>query len=239
MFSERRLGWAGDLWIATGAGPGLVPADGCVDLIWRDGRIELSPPTTMPFHASAESGRSIGLRLRPGLAGLLFGLPVAELTDQCVPLADVAGKALPKSLLGGDLHRPEAMLTQALNAAQAAADPVALHRWAQLIRQADATAPATEAAAMLGCSVRQLRRDTARMFGYGYRTLSRIRRAQRAAQGLRAGGSPAEVAARAGFADQPHLTRELRALIGRTPAQLVASNAKRSTELPSGSLTVA
>ena len=60
---------------------------------------------------------------------------------------------------------------------------------------------------------------------------------------LRAGLSPAEVAATAGYADQPHLSRETRALAGASPGQLAGpppdSGANRSTPLPSGSSTTA
>ncbi|UUW92706.1 helix-turn-helix domain-containing protein [Pimelobacter simplex] len=77
-------------------------------------------------------------------------------------------------------------------------------------------------------------------FGYGYATLVRIRRGQHAHRLLTKGVTPAEAAARAGYADQPHLSRELRRLAGVSPAQLVgASSANRSTALPSGSSSVA
>ena len=52
-------------------------------------------------------------------------------------------------------------------------------------------------------------------------------------------GTPyVDVAARAGYADQPHLHREVRDLAGLPLGQL-ASGANRSTEVPSGSSTVA
>ncbi len=43
---------------------------------------------------------------------------------------------------------------------------------------------------------------------------------QRAVALVRAGVGLAEVAARAGYADQPHLSREVRALAGVSPSQL-------------------
>ena len=75
-------------------------------------------------------------------------------------------------------------------------------------------------------------------FGYGPAVLRRVLRFRRAAALLRSGVSPAEVAAAAGYADQPHLSRETRALAGASPGQL-ASGANRSTPLPSGSCTTA
>ena len=59
-------------------------------------------------------------------------------------------------------------------------------------------------------------------FGYGPKTLQRILRFQRAVR-LIGGGRPlGEVAATCGFADQAHLTREVRALSGRPPSVLAA-----------------
>ena len=53
-----------------------------------------------------------------------------------------------------------------------------------------------------------------------------------------AGMPTGDAAAEAGYADQPHLHREVRALAG-VPLNQFASGAKRSTVVPSGSSTVA
>lgn len=52
-------------------------------------------------------------------------------------------------------------------------------------------------------------------------------RLQRVLSLLDAGLPLAEVAHRAGYADQPHLSRELRALTDRSPAVLAAERAVR------------
>jgi AraC-like DNA-binding protein len=67
---------------------------------------------------------------------------------------------------------------------------------------------------------RQLHRRSRTAFGYGPKTLSRVLRLQRALAVAGEGASYAEVAARSGYADQPHLTREVRALTGLTPGRL-------------------
>jgi AraC-like DNA-binding protein len=74
----------------------------------------------------------------------------------------------------------------------------------------------------LGCSPRQLHRRCLPLFGYGPRRLARIVRMQRALGLLDAGVPPADVAAAGGYADQPHLTREVRSLAGTTPRSLLA-----------------
>ncbi|GIJ28456.1 hypothetical protein Vqi01_36180 [Micromonospora qiuiae] len=63
-----------------------------------------------------------------------------------------------------------------------------------------------------GLSSRQLQRRCNTAFGYGPKTLHRILRLQRALALARSGQSLATVAAEAGYADQAHLAREVRAM---------------------------
>ncbi|WP_344491079.1 helix-turn-helix domain-containing protein, partial [Glycomyces endophyticus] len=69
----------------------------------------------------------------------------------------------------------------------------------------------------LGCSERHLRRRVADAAGYGPKTLEQILRYRRAVDA--AGERPvwARVAAEAGYADQAHLSREVRRWSGRPP----------------------
>ncbi len=82
-------------------------------------------------------------------------------------------------------------------------------------------------------------------FGYGPRHLGRVMRFGRALEAIRAGTPLAQVAAECRYADQAHLTREVRALAGTTPTALLrepyaeGSTANRSTGRPSGSKTTA
>jgi transcriptional regulator GlxA family with amidase domain len=98
-----------------------------------------------------------------------------------------------------------------------------------------------EVAGEIGWSSRTMQRQCAAVYGYGPATLRRILRFRRAVGMLKAGLPFIEVAARAGYADQPHLHREARELAGAPLASLrqVSSGANRSTQLPSGSATVA
>ena len=61
-------------------------------------------------------------------------------------------------------------------------------------------------------------------FGYGPAVLRRVLRFRRAMALLREGLGPAEVAARSGYADQPHLSRDVRAFAGVSPARVVPSH---------------
>jgi len=75
-------------------------------------------------------------------------------------------------------------------------------------------ATVAETAAQTGMSARMLHRRSLFAFGYGPKMLARILRFQRALAGLRSGNSAAQIAAVTGFADQAHLSREVRDLAG-------------------------
>src|SRR5437764_768906 len=76
----------------------------------------------------------------------------------------------------------------------------------------------TELAAGVGLGERQLRRRCEDAVGYGPKTLERVLRFQRfRSLASRGAASLAELALLAGYADQPHLTREYRRLAGGTP----------------------
>jgi hypothetical protein len=72
----------------------------------------------------------------------------------------------------------------------------------------------------LATSTRTLQRHFLRTTGLTPRAFEAIARAQRAAELLKAGRPPVWVAAETGYADQAHLTRSLKRLVGQTPSQL-------------------
>jgi AraC-like DNA-binding protein len=72
----------------------------------------------------------------------------------------------------------------------------------------------------LGYSPRQLHRRLLPVFGYGPQHLSRVLRLVRAVADADTGTRWSDVAQRAGFVDQAHLVREVRALAGVTPTEL-------------------
>src|SRR5439155_13182727 len=79
-------------------------------------------------------------------------------------------------------------------------------------------------AAHAGLSERTLRRRCLDAFGYGFKTLDRVLRFQRF---FRLASRPenhnlADMAARAGYADQAHMTREVRRMSGITAGEFVA-----------------
>lgn len=70
-------------------------------------------------------------------------------------------------------------------------------------------------------SPRSVQRAFVRATGLSQRKIAQIERARRAMTLLESGISILDTVVRAGYADQAHLTRSLKHLVGRTPAQLL------------------
>ncbi len=197
-------------------------------------RVVVAGPDTTAFVSPRGRETFVGLRFQPGALPRLLGVPAAELRNSRVPLADL-----------GVTGPPDRSLVELANAL-ASDDPTSeTAPWslAQLRyvtgRLADG-APVTDVANHLGWSSRTLQRHCAAVYGYGPATLRRILRFRRAVRLLDDGEPSAAVAAAAGYADQPHLHREVRELTGMSLAALRQdSGQKMSTDVPSGSVTVA
>lgn len=214
-----------------------VLPDGCMDLVWTGSELLVAGPDTAPHPHRGEPGSvAAGLRFAPGRLPALLGVPASAVRDRRVPLAllhpDLARRATARLELGGPAAPVLADLALALPGGSA--DPGLRAVAARLTAGASAAATADA----LGWTTRSLHRRCLAGFGYGPAVLRRVLRFRRALALLHAGLPPADVAARAGYADQPHLTREVRALAGVPPGQL-GSAANRSTPLPSGSRTTA
>lgn len=239
MYDESPLTHGAALWHSYDARAAVIPADGCVDLILSGDEVAVAGPSTRWIATRADGGEgSLGVRLAPGTGARALGVDLREISDRLVPLGDLVPPQ--------DVWRWRSVLLQT----RATGSPDLVERalrpgqgWAEAVRERAAGGiSAEDVARELGWSERTFRRQMQRSFGYGYATLVRIRRAQHAHRLLTSGMTPAAAAADAGYADQPHLSRELRRLAGTTPAQLAqvaGSSAKSSTELPSGSSSVA
>jgi AraC-like DNA-binding protein len=208
------------VWSRSGTGAAtLVLPDGCIDIVVRGGRAVVAGPDTGPVSVPLAAGERVtGLRLWPGAAAAALGIPADELRDRRVALAELWGAAGTEAGERGE--DGPAALADALRAriAGAQADPRVLAA-ARRIARAPAT-PVPALAAAVGLGERQLRRRFTGAVGYGPKTFARVARFRAALALLRAGEPPAGAAAAAGFADQAHLTRELGALAGLTPAVL-------------------
>ena len=68
--------------------------DGCIDLVWRGGRLLIAGPDTGAWTSSVPPGGTVvGLRMRPGIGGTVLGVPASELRDARAEAVDVWGRA--------------------------------------------------------------------------------------------------------------------------------------------------
>ncbi|MFD5545381.1 helix-turn-helix domain-containing protein [Streptomyces goshikiensis] len=244
MYEERdsRLVPGAVLWRAAGPGRTVLP-DGCMDLMWVSGRLVVAGPDTGPHPAGEVPGPAVaGLRFAPGTAPALLGVPARELRDLRVDLADLWPG--PEVRRTGEriaaYEDPCAGLEAAARrraAATAPPDPLL----GEVVARLRAGEGVAATAAAVGLGERRLHRLSLDAFGYGPRLLGRVLRLQRALALARRGLAQAEVAYAAGYADQAHLTREVRALAGVTPGAYAAgwAGANSETSQPSGSRTTA
>jgi AraC-like DNA-binding protein len=205
----------------------LVLPDGCVDLIWRDGELLVAGPDRAANPTRIHPGQMIlGLRLRPGVAGAVLGMPASEILDARYPLREVLGgdAAQLAERIGeqGDeaaFELLEALVVSRMGEAQP--DPLVL----AVTRRLGFPGSRVEwLADALGISERQLRRRFHNGVGYGPKTLDRVLRFRRfvsEAQAVAAGERDlARMAADLGYADQSHLTRDCVRMSGLTPTRL-------------------
>jgi AraC-like DNA-binding protein len=226
------------VWVSHDGSVRVLP-DACADVVFSGGRLVVAGPATVASVAPATPGQArVGVRFRVGAAGAALGLPLGELRDQGVALAEIWGgdaKALEDRVAAAP-SRKDALLALIGGVAQRLPAPEAADH--EVRRSALALArPGAEVAATaraVGLSERQLRRRFEAAIGYGPATLTRVLRFQRFLHRAAAGPAAplARLAAEAGYADQAHLARECRRLSGLPPSALLATGAAPAGEPP-------
>jgi AraC-like DNA-binding protein len=209
---------------------------GAVELVCRVGgepRV-IGPLTAASVEVLAPGTTIIGLRLAPGAAPSVLGLPAAELVDLAVDARDVWGAAASRGrsalaafadpdVAPADLLVRVQLLLAARLADAVAPDPVVAEAIRRLRWATDEVGSLTST---LHISERQLRRRFQVATGLAPKPLHRMLRFQRflslAQHALASGVAPAgdglaRLAAEAGYADQPHLNRECLRLTGVSP----------------------
>lgn len=167
-------------------------------------------------------GRQHGIQL--GLTPLgcraLLGAPAAAFAGELVPGDDE--RRLPSSLQArlqeATWPRRFALLEAYLLSRIEAVEPRAetARAW-HVLRGSHGSVRVETLADDVGLSRRRLLTLVRDEFGLTPSQLARVARFEHARELLRSGIGLAEVAARAGYADQPHLTREWRTISGMTP----------------------
>lgn len=223
-------------WTMNGPpAPVRVLPDGCMDLIRMDGRVVVAGPDTTASVTQRAGEPIVGLRFRPGVLPRLLGVPASELRDSRVSLTDL--RAIPPRQ--HTLTQLAADLAAETPCAETA--PWTLAALSHVTNRLAGGGSVADVAEALGWSRRTLQRQCTAVYGYGPATLRRVLRFRRAVRLLGDGLPLSEIAARSGYSDQPHLHREAREFSGvaLTSLRHDVSGANRSTQLPSGSATVA
>jgi AraC-like DNA-binding protein len=237
--------WRRDADPAPAPGAAVYPVlpDGCMDLLWADGRLIVAGPDTRAHGTSDSPGaRFAGIRFAPGTGAALLGVPAHELRDRRVELAALwSGAEELAERVNEAADRTAALEELVLRRAADAPPPDPLLR--AVAARLDAGRSVAETADAVGLGARQLHRRSLDAFGYGPKTLARVLRLQRALALVREGLPYAAAAHASGCADQAHLARETRELAGMTlsayASLAAARDANRETPQPSGSSTTA
>jgi AraC-like DNA-binding protein len=233
------------LWVRVAGPPGWdvrVLPDGCADLIWHAGEgAFVAGPDTGPVLAAAPARAVfVGARFAPGAGGPALGRPLEALRDARVAVADLAPRLAAR--LPGSLEPDAALRELTLVAAElvAAGPPDPAVRAAAGRLGAEPATRVDVLADDLGLSERQLRRRCRAAAGYGPKTLGRVLRFRRYLALSDAQGPDADLAGlawEAGYADQPHLTRECTRLTGLTPAALALARRAEAAAAGDGPAT--
>lgn len=225
--------WVPCLWVrrAPEASESRVVPDGCVDLVWRRGRLEIAGPDSGHRLVPLAPGERIaGVRLRPGAARpLLGGTPATAVLDDQPELERLWGgdaRLLADRIAGeSDPWRVAERLAVALGERMGGygPDPVAV----AVAEALDRPRPPSVArmAWELGFSERQLRRRVTSAVGYGPKTLAQVLRFGRTVAASGPAADWGRIAAEQGYADQAHLSRQVRRWSGATPRELTAQSA--------------
>jgi AraC-like DNA-binding protein len=225
--------------LVLGAGFRLAPGAGAPPEGWR--------PLRRSFVAglhqrsvlvgSAGAAECVEIDLAPLGARRLFGIDLDAIGDAVVDLDALIGPEAERladaaaSAQGWPARFAvvEAWLRARLQVAPAPPPAIAA-AWSRL-RASDGAAPIGALAAAAGRSRQAFGRAFAREIGLAPKRAARVLRLERALAGLGDPAQPlAQVALAAGYADQAHFTRDVRAFCGETPRAL------RARLLPGGGL---
>ncbi len=222
MYRERPSTISGGVvWCADLEGSVRVLPDGCMDLLWLDGELVVAgPDRSAHVRAGAGPERVVGLRFAPGQLPVALGVPACALRDARVPLIDVVdgptdwAPALRPAVEPSLAQDPLAAFESQLRPVLAATGGADLAEVQALVARIAAGSSVAAVAAATGYSTRQVHRRCADSFGYGPSVLRRVLRFDAALADHRRGRSSTWIAASHGYADAPHLYRDVRELAG-------------------------
>ncbi|WP_370949530.1 helix-turn-helix transcriptional regulator [Amycolatopsis sp. cg5] len=203
--------------------------------VGEDGHVPASPVLGLRDRPllveQAGPSRGISVAMTPLGAYALFGLPLRELANATIGLPDLLGAeaGLLLEKLAETRGWParfrvlDDYLTTRLALGPELARPVQ-GAWQQLMTSAGSLR-ISALADQIGWTRQHLNLRFQRQIGLTPKTVARIARLHRAATLLAGPDAPSlsEIAHRCGYADQPHLNRDFRALTGCTPTEYLTN----------------
>jgi AraC-like DNA-binding protein len=177
---------------------------------------------------------TVGVRLHPGALPMLTNASAREFVDRPVPVDDVFGTKMVRDLeLGPDA--PAAVILHEL--IRLARRTCGQRTTATMVSAAAGVTTVAELAGRLHTPTRSLRERTYREVGLSPKRMLRVTRLHTALLAARRHHSSwSEIAYAAGYADQAHLSRELRALLGEPPSAWAARGSAVSFKTGSAGL---
>jgi AraC-like DNA-binding protein len=193
--------------------------DGCADiLVHDDGPPFVAGPDAATRWVKLRDGAVVvGVRIRPGAVRSVFGFHADVLLDRGVLLSDVApgARRLHEHLSASEnLDARHALLEDWVRSARVSTRDAEVIEACRLLAMAPASVVGA-VARRVGWNERKLHRQFKAAVGYGPKHFQRIMRVQRSIR-LAADGrlGLADIAQAAGYADQPHMTRDFRDITG-------------------------
>ena len=207
-----------------------VLPDGCSDIVFiNDEEPVVVGPWTEPFDVSLGRGTCIfGIRMHPGCASDVLGLPASELLNQSVPLREVCRQLC---IRFDQIREPGVGPTQRAVRAEAGlggleptvtSDPAVM-----LSIQWIAKHPAgriEQLSRLVGIGERQLRKRFSTAIGYGpkmFQSVIRFQRLLKIAAETKGAIRLADLALKVEYADQAHMTREVQRFAHNKPTVLL------------------
>ncbi|QXC61045.1 helix-turn-helix domain-containing protein [Aquihabitans sp. G128] len=206
--------------------PTRVVPDGCADIhVDQDGGMRAIGTMTEAIEVPPTPGSQLwALRLRPEAVRAVLGVPASELVDRTVELTDLLPRREAEALARFTVDPAAAAPSDGRALRDAKVDPAVAGAVDVLWRTTTDVATVADEAWL---SPRHLRRRLLDEVGIGPKLLQRVGRLHRFLalldRSARSGGPGpglAELALAAGYSDQAHANRDVRALAGTTPARL-------------------
>jgi len=181
----------------------------------------------------ADRGWAVGVMLQPGAGQLVLRRPIVDVTDGWVELEPLLPGLTTRirAIMQTDPHAVSthraamAVVEQVLAAVGPIdAEGALMSEIAAWVEGDDEVGQVADICQRYGLTERSLQRLTRRRVGLSPKWLIQRRRLHRASEELRARPTAlADVAARLGYADQAHFTRDFRRVTGMTPGEFAAN----------------